>query len=330
MIYSKKICWIVTNSNAGVQSQALGLAEALGVKTEIKHVQRKFPFSLIPPIMKTIGRWSINFTTSNSNKLEAPWPDLVIACGAQSVHFCLYIKEKSKGKTFCIFLQDPKIPAENFDLVIKMKHDSITGPNVIASNLSLNRITPEKLTEESKKFEYLFKKYKEPFFTILIGGSTKRYKMSQRACEDIINKINTLIKENPNTSLLITPSRRTPKYLLDLLNQYFKDNKNIYLHDLNTKTNPYFAMLEKANKIFVTNDSVNMVSEACSTGKQVYVLNLLGLKKGKPIKFTNNILTQKIAHSFAERLSETKHENNDVNETQRIAKEIKAIFNKHC
>lgn len=164
MTKKKKICWILTNSNAGALTQAIGLAENMGLNAEVKHIQRVLPFSLIPPFMKQLGRLSINFTTKDSSDIKPPWPDVVIACGAQSVHFCLYIRKQSKGKSLCIYLQDPKIPSNNFDLVIKMEHDSIQGENVIESKLSLNRITPKKLEQEKLKHDALLKKYPPPLY----------------------------------------------------------------------------------------------------------------------------------------------------------------------
>ena len=324
----KKSCWIITNGNAGTLNQALGLAEQMNLNITIKTVQRYFPFSLIPPIFKKLGQWSIKFITKDSAKLIPPWPDVVIACGSQSVHFCLYVKKASKGKTFTIFLQDPRISAKNFDLVIKMKHDSIQGDNVIESNLSLNRITREKLDKESNKYIAIFKNYKKPFFTFLLGGSTKRYKMTDEACKDIIKKINTVIKESPEATLLITPSRRTPQYLMDLLNKHFKQNKKVYTLNLHSKTNPFFTMLAKAEKIFVTNDSVNMISEACSTTKPVCIIKLKGMTKGKPLTFANNVINDKLAYSFENRKTATKTSISTLNETQNIAKQVVNIMNK--
>ena len=43
-----------------------------------------------------------------------------------------------------------------------------------------------------------------------------------------------------------------------------------------TGANPYFGMLGLADCIVVTGDSVNMVSEACATGKPVHVFQLEG------------------------------------------------------
>lgn len=322
----RKTCWIITNSNAGALSQALGLAESMGLQPEIKHVQRRIPFSLVAPFMKTLGKLSINFTTEDSDKITAPWPDVVIACGAQSVHFCLYIRKKSKGKSFCIYLQDPKISSDNFDLVIKMEHDSIKGDNVIESKLALNRITPEKLLQEEKKYASLTKKYRPPYAAILIGGNTKRYSINNNACNNVLKKIEDIVKELPNFSFFITTSRRTPPYLVQSLNKKYGKNKNTYLINPDSKTNPYLAMLSIAQEIFVTNDSVNMVSEACSAGKKVHVIRLPGFNKGKPVKFANNIVKNKLATSCEGPTLPPPPPLVQINETKKIAQKVQKIL----
>jgi len=45
--------------------------------------------------------------------------------------------------------------------------------------------------------------------------------------------------------------------------------------------NPYFAYLHHADMIFVTEDSTNMLTEACTTGKPVFRLPM----SGEPGKF---------------------------------------------
>ncbi len=322
----RKTCWIITNSNAGALSQALGLAENMGLIPEIKHAQRMFPFSLIAPFMKTLGRISINFTTKDSDKIKGPWPDVVIACGAQSVHFCLYIRQQSKGKSFCIYLQDPKISASNFNLAIKMEHDSIKGDNVIESKLSLNRVTQEKLKKEEVRYSGLIKKYPPPYAAILIGGSTKKYNMNNTACNHMLGQIKNIIAALPNFSFFITTSRRTPSYFVQCLNDKYGNNKNIHIVDPKSKTNPYLAMLSIAQEIFVTNDSVNMVSEACSAGKRVHIIKLYNFTKGKPVQFANNIVRNKLATFFEGQMSKKTPTPTKINETKKIAQEVQKIL----
>jgi mitochondrial fission protein ELM1 len=75
-------------------------------------------------------------------------------------------------------------------------------------------------------------------------------------------------------SLLITPSRRTGEDNLAILKAALSGVPH-FLWD-GTGDNPYFGLLGLADFLVVTADSVNMVSEAASTGKPVYVADIAG------------------------------------------------------
>jgi len=75
-------------------------------------------------------------------------------------------------------------------------------------------------------------------------------------------------------SLMITPSRRTGTDNMVILNEALR-GKPAFIWN-GEGDNPYYGMLGLADVILVTCDSVNMVSEACSTGKPVLVIDLPG------------------------------------------------------
>ena len=65
--------------------------------------------------------------------------------------------------------------------------------------------------------------------------------------------------------------------------------------------NPYYGMLALADAIIVTCDSVNMVSEACTTGKPVYVIDLPG-GSDKFRRFHQAMRDDGLTRPFADRL----------------------------
>ena len=73
---------------------------------------------------------------------------------------------------------------------------------------------------------------------------------------------------------MITPSRRTGAENLTILQDALRDTPS-YIWD-GQGDNPYYGMLGLTDAILVTADSVNMVSEACTTGKPVHVIDLPG------------------------------------------------------
>ena len=309
-----KTCWTITNGTAGTVSQSLGLAQAIGFKKIIQKVfKANFSLSLIPAIAHVFLK---KFLASDSDKLKGPWPNVVIGCGRRVIPFLLYIKKASGGKTYCIYIQDPKISSKYFDLVIKMQHDSIEGNNVIATDFSLNLVSKEKLFEEKKKHMRVFARLTKPYYSILIGGNTKRFKMNNQAIKDLFCKISAIVELCPG-SILITTSRRTPKIVKELLRSQFNKNSKVHIVESGSKSgNPYFAMLALAEKIFVTNDSVNMVSEACACEKPVYIIPLLNISLGKTKRFldvlNNKDLVKTFDNNLVEKTAKLNFNNNEL------------------
>lgn len=142
--------------------------------------------------------------------------------------------------------------------------------------------------------------------------------MNKHQCLDLIEKIRT-IYQNHRGGLFISPSRRTPVLMLDLLHESFKDVPDIYIVNLKDSYNPYFGILSIVENIFVTNDSVSIISETCSTGRNTFIIPLNGFKLGKMEVFINNLIEKNIISYFNEEAAEHSITDN----TQRIASLIK-------
>src|SRR3546814_20453175 len=74
--------------------------------------------------------------------------------------------------------------------------------------------------------------------------------------------------------LMITPSRRTGRRNEEILRRALA-GLPAEIWD-GAGENPYFGSLALADHVVVTGDSVNMVSEAASTGKPVHVVHQIG------------------------------------------------------
>ncbi len=135
---------------------------------------------------------------------------------------------------------------------------------------------------------------------------------------------------------MITTSRRTPEFAQKAFKALAAHHDNIWLHS-NERTghapNPYFAFLGGADIILVTQDSTNMLTEACATGKPVFTLAMMGkaglgkADEGKFGKFqqlydrlTSRCHVVPYAGQLPERLSGSDYE--PLNETARIAAKL--------
>lgn len=304
-----KTCWTITDFYPGMQSQVIGLAEAIGLPTTHKICARKWPWGWLG---LTIGD-PLKQLTQKSHKLTPPWPDLIISCGRRSAPLALAIKKKNQGKTFCVHIQNPMVNHKLFDLIIAPEHDNLKGVNVISTRGAIHKVTQEKIEEGVKNYLPLFKDFPRPYNVVLIGGTTHRYKMPVEAMEDLIKTIFT-IRERTEGSILITPSFRTP--FRDLLKKRLAEEPNIFLADPE-KQNPYLAMLGIADTIFVTDDSVNMLCEACSTGKPIYVLPLLGQGNAKSKRLIQELVQDHIVRPFVGNVESWTYV--PFNDTKRIA-----------
>ena len=265
MSEQKKTCWIITGGDVGTENQARGLAEALGLEPVIKRLKLKFPWRQLSPWLG----WHSSALASDSDRIEPPYPDILIASGRKSIGAALHIKRQSGNKTFLVQVQDPRYNPKHFDLVVALQHDPTRGDNVITTTAAMHRVTPEKIDAEKKKFAAVLEALPEPRVAVLIGGSSKVHQMTPYVAGRLGGMLHAL-----DASLMITCSRRTGAENEKMLRATLAGPRT-YFWD-GTGDNPYFALLGFADYIIVTEDSVSMTSEAISTGKPVYIAALEG------------------------------------------------------
>ena len=119
------LCWVVTEGAVGMENQALGLAEAIGLPIVVKRVTARAPWKNLPA---QIWPHALNVMTPRSDPLLPPWPHLLISCGRRSVPFNTAIRKANAGTCFSVHIQSPKIRLNHFDLVVPPRHDDLAGP----------------------------------------------------------------------------------------------------------------------------------------------------------------------------------------------------------
>lgn len=253
-----------------MESQCLGLADALGLTPTIKRIVPRFPWSVLPPQLWTAP---LRAPGPNGDTLAPPWPDLLIATGRQTVAPALAIKKLQGPNIITVQIQNPTVDPARFDLVIAPRHDALKGDNVVSTLGALHRVTQERLAEEAARFDDRYAVLPRPLVAVLIGGTNKQYRMTEQSADRLADLLATAI-ETHGVGLAITASRRTGAANIRHIEQRL-EGLPCDIWD-GTGDNPYFGMLGLADAIVVTGDSVNMVSEACATGNPVYVFQLEG------------------------------------------------------
>jgi len=110
---------------------------------------------------------------------------------------------------------------------------------------------------------------------VLIGGDDKNYRISEGWAEELSRRL-TEISEKLPARIYLTTSRRTNHKVEELFrkllgNEPEKFNLVLYGDDF---ANPVAEFLVAADLIITTEDSINMVSEAASSGKPTVTLEV--------------------------------------------------------
>ncbi len=135
-------CWCITDGRPGMENQAVGLAQAMGLKPVVKRVILKTLWRVASPHIMAFKRYAIS---ERGDQLTPPWPDILIATGRPSILPSLYVKGQSGGRTYTVQLQDPVSLRWRFDKIVVPAHDELSGENVIVMDGALHRVTPEAL-----------------------------------------------------------------------------------------------------------------------------------------------------------------------------------------
>ena len=260
--------WLITDDKVGMQVQARGVAEALGVAWELKEVAPKGLWRLAAPYGPLDPRDGIGI----GKLLAPPWPDIAIATGRLSIPYIRALRRKAGVRTYTIVLQDPKTSARTADLIWVPEHDRRRGPNVITTLTAPHGFSAERLQRLRGEVPDLIAALPGPRVAVILGGKNAVYKFTDADDDRLEASIASMARLG--ASFLVTPSRRTHQRLIRAVDQATQGAPR-FVWDGNGE-NPYPHFLAHADLFVVTGDSVNMTGEPLATGKPVYVFEPSG------------------------------------------------------
>lgn len=289
-------CWVLTDGKVGMENQCLGLAEALGVAPVVKRVRVRFPWRYLTPHL-----WLAPFAALDpaGDRLAPPWPDLLIASGRVTVALSRAIRRASNGRCFTVQIQNPTVGLDDFDVVVAPAHDRLRGANVLETRGGLHRATAERLAAARAAFAPRLAHLPHPRIAVLVGGNNKAYRFDAEAADRLGRQLAALARET-GAGLMVTPSRRTGTDSARILRDRLA-GLPAEIWD-GSGDNPYYAYLALADAIVATCDSVNMISEACSTGKPVHVVALEGPGSAKFSRFHQALEADGLTRPFHGRI----------------------------
>jgi len=300
---------VLDDGITGNTTQSLGIVEALNQEYNLFPIKLKGPsyrlpdrkgsVKLIPKIiglLLTLKLYNLSykiFNTFSINKTPEENFSAVISTGSYLAPINLAISKKFGIKSICIMTPE-NVPLKKFDLLIVPSHDMLRYKqlkklkNILVTTCAPNRITEEKLRQGKEKISGMLNISDIDLkIGLIIGGNDQNYFIDKPWAEKLLKTIHNLTIQK-KISCFLTTSRRTP----DDVVQFFLDNTSdslfVYKEFVGiNKTSNYFGILGICDILLVTEDSVTMISEACSTGKPVIILG--SKRKKKKIAFDTTI-----------------------------------------
>jgi len=287
--------WLITDNKAGMIVQCRGVADALQLDCVHKQIDPKGLRRWLSPWLRpaTSERFG-----ANGSAFAPPWPDIAIATGRLSIPYIRALSRWAGSRTFTVVLQNPRTGLRTADVIWVPKHDLLRGPNVITTLTAPHSFSQDRLSELRKALPDDIAALPRPRVAVLLGGPTRRCKYAQADLDRLGRALASIAALNP--SFLITPSRRTPIELVNVIDVATRSRPRLLWSGCGE--NPYPSFIAHADALIVTADSVNMTSEACATGRPVYVFEAAKLSN-KHARFHQALRRHGATRSLPDRLS---------------------------
>lgn len=262
--------WLLMGHRAGDNSQVQALGEALGWPFEIKRfVYQPWERLVNLPFTSTLA----GVVKERSSALGPPWPDLVISAGRRNEPIARWIRAQAGGHVRLVHVGRPWAALESWDLVVTTPQYRLPRlPNVLHNETPLHRVTAERLREAAEQWRERLAHLPRPLVGVLAGGPSGPYPFDARSGARLARDASALAARDGG-SLLVTTSARTPADAIDALFRGVTVPAYLYRWRPNDPDNPYFAFLGLADQLIVTGDSVSMMTEACVTGRPVFLFD---------------------------------------------------------
>ena len=303
---------LLTEGMHGMISQAEGMAKALNADFSHKTIKLTFPWNYIPPkltpILGLVLKDKINLFKDDS-------PDFIISCGRKSVIPSILLKKKNPN-VFTIHIQNPKVSTKNFDVIIAPEHDSLKGVNILESKGAIHYITGPEINNAKSYLNNRVNSQK--IVSLILGGPNKYYDFNLDQLIEVFSKVRSNFI-NKGFKIIVIPSMRTPKLIIDLAIKEF--NKDGYVANHIDKQ-AYLSSLALATYVVITSDSTSMISESAISGKPIFIAHMKAKKNNYRFKKFYKLFNELgITRNLGQKVENWSY--NQLNEAERIALIIK-------
>ena len=273
--------WVLLGPHRGDNHQVLALAEGLGVP--FRPIQMRYHwFAHLPAVLRSVAISQLQWEARA--EIAPPWPSLVIGIGQRSAPVARYIKQASGGRATIVRLGDPMISPRFFDLVITTTQYAVRdAENVVRLPVTITNAPTSPDAAEARWLEA----FPRPRRLIALGGATSLWQLN---CSTIAGVARTLLHkaDRDGGSVIAVTSPRTSPRLAAAARAELGS-----LAVVDGDFPRYTALLSAADEMYVTGDSVSMLSEAVVSGKPVGLIPLDPNPIGRVIRAVEELRGQR-------------------------------------
>lgn len=260
--------WLLLDDRPGHTTQSIGLAEMLDWPYEAKSLH----FNKLNRISnRFLGASCLSLDRSRSDRLEPPWPDLVITTGRRTAPIARWIKRQSGGHSQLVQLgRKAANVADDFDLAVTCAHFQLPDhPKRITLPLPPTQVRPESLEAAAARWSSLFGDAARPRIALLVGGTTAHHRLTPETAEGMAREVQRFA-QSLDGSLTCVTSRRSGAAVEQALSRGAPE-ADLHFWRREQQENPYLGYLAQADILVVTGESESMLAEAASAEKPLYI-----------------------------------------------------------
>ncbi|CAL0332143.1 unnamed protein product [Lupinus luteus] len=258
-------------------------------KKKVMHLPSQNGAAGLSTVLEADVKHIVNLARESYDK-EGPL--LVVASGRDTISIASSIKRLASDKVFVVQIQHPRLHLNRFDMVITPHHDYypltpqaqkqvpkllrrwITpreppDSHVVLTMGALHQIDFASLRSAAITWHDVFADVPRPLLVVNIGGPTRNCRYGVDLAKQLVASLLSVLVSCG--SVRISFSEKTPQKVTNIIVKELENNPKVYIWD-GQEPNPRMGHLAWADAFVVTADSVSMISEACSTGKPVYVI----------------------------------------------------------
>jgi uncharacterized protein len=246
------VIWILWHRRIGDLQQMQALATALNMPFEIKKLHfRKPHYALLA-----------NYTLDQdgSDRLMAPWPKVILCAEALCSVIARKLKRGSADTIKIVTLARPSGTTIDFDLVLTTPQYRL--PKVDNVELRLPLLT----TPQS------YSAGQNGTTAVLVGATSPPDILDEVSAERMIVDLKSYADLSRRVLHVVTSPRTDPE-VAKILKQSIVAPHHVHVWKADGQ-NPYQDLLNQAEEIIVTSDSVSMLADAVATHKPVQIYKL--------------------------------------------------------